>query len=284
MPEQVMELVAKAAPYLAQHGSTSPRLDAELLLADALGLSRMDLYLQFERPLTGDEVDRYRELCRRRAGGEPVAYIRGRREFMSLDLLVTPAVMIPRPETELLVEAALKRLDSIPAGERGHAPLVLDVGTGSGAIALAMAAGRTDCRVVATDASAEALEVARQNVQRLEMQDRVELRHTDLVEGIDEEFDQVLANLPYIDPDWPEAVTAEVAGSEPSLSLYAGKDGLDLFRRLLPELPRLAPGGAALLEFDPRQREALQQLASAVGTLEVVQDLAGRDRVLVISL
>jgi release factor glutamine methyltransferase len=284
MAEQVMELVAKAAPYLAQHGSTSPRLDAELLLADALGLSRMDLYLQFERPLTGDEVDRYRELCRRRAGGEPVAYIRGRREFMSLDLLVTPAVMIPRPETELLVEAALKRLDSIPGGERGRAPLVLDVGTGSGAIALAMAAGRTDCRVVATDASAEALEVARQNVQRLEMQDRVELRHTDLVEGIDEEFDLVLANLPYIDPDWPEAVTAEVAGSEPALSLYAGKDGLDLFRRLLPELPRLAPAGVALLEFDPRQRDALHQLASGVGTLEVLQDLAGRDRVLVISL
>jgi release factor glutamine methyltransferase len=284
MAEQVMELVAKAAPYLAQHGSTSPRLDAELLLADALGLSRMDLYLQFERPLTGDEVDRYRELCRRRAGGEPVAYIRGRREFMSLDLLVTPAVMIPRPETELLVEAALKRLDSIPGGERGRAPLVLDVGTGSGAIALAMAAGRTDCRVVATDASAEALEVARQNVQRLEMQDRVELRHADLVEGIDEEFDLVLANLPYIDPDWPEAVTAEVAGSEPALSLYAGKDGLDLFRRLLPELPRLAPAGVALLEFDPRQRDALHQLASGVGTLEVLQDLAGRDRVLVISL
>jgi release factor glutamine methyltransferase len=284
MAEQVMELVAKAAPYLAQHGSTSPRLDAELLLADALGLSRMDLYLQFERPLTGDEVDRYRELCRRRAGGEPVAYIRGRREFMSLDLLVTPAVMIPRPETELLVEAALKRLDSIPGGERGRAPLVLDVGTGSGAIALAMAAGRTDCRVVATDASAEALEVARQNVQRLEMQDRVELRHTDLVEGIDEEFDLVLANLPYIDPDWPEAVTAEVAGSEPALSLYAGKDGLDLFRLLLPELPRLAPAGVALLEFDPRQRDALHQLASGVGTLEVLQDLAGRDRVLVISL
>jgi release factor glutamine methyltransferase len=284
MAEQVMELVAKAAPYLAQHGSTSPRLDAELLLADALGLSRMDLYLQFERPLTGDEVDRYRELCRRRAGGEPVAYIRGRREFMSLDLLVTPAVMIPRPETELLVEAALKRLDSIPGGERGRAPLVLDVGTGSGAIALAMAAGRTDCRVVATDASAEALEVARQNVQRLEMQDRVELRHTDLVEGIDEEFDLVLANLPYIDPDWPEAVTAEVAGSEPALSLYAGKDGLDLFRRLLPELPRLAPAGVALLEFDPRQRDALHQLASGVGTLQVLQDLAGRDRVLVISL
>src|SRR3979409_2496732 len=110
-----MELVAKAAPYLARNGSTSPRLDAELLLAEVLGLSRMELYLQFERPLIADEVDRYRELCRRRAGGEPVAYIRGRREFMSLDLLVTPAVMIPPPETELLVEAALKRLEPIPA-------------------------------------------------------------------------------------------------------------------------------------------------------------------------
>ncbi len=284
MAEQVMELVAKAAPYLAQHGSTSPRLDAELLLADALGLSRMDLYLQFERPLTGDEVDRYRGLCRRRASGEPVAYIRGRREFMSLELLVTPAVMIPRPETELLVEAALKRLDGIPAGEGGRGPLVLDVGTGSGAIALAMAAARTDCRVLATDVSAEALEVARQNVQRLEMQDRVELRQADLVEGINQEFDLVLANLPYIDPDWPEAVTEEVAASEPSISLYAGRDGLDLFRRLLPELPTLTPGGAALLEFDPRQGDALQQLASALGPLEVLKDLAGRDRVLVIKL
>jgi release factor glutamine methyltransferase len=284
MAEQVMELVAKAAPYLAQHGSTSPRLDAELLLADTLGLSRMDLYLQFERPLTGDEVDRYRELCRRRAGGEPVAYIRGRREFMSLDLLVTPKVMIPRPETELLVEAALRRLDAPAAGEGRHAPLVLDIGTGSGAIALAMAAGRTDCRVVATDVSAEALEVARQNVQRLEMQDRIELRQTDLVEGVDEEFDQVLANLPYIDPDWPEAVTAEVAGSEPALSLYAGTDGLDLYRRLLPELPRLAPGGQALLEFDPRQGAALRAAAATVGQVEVLLDLAGRERVLVITL
>jgi release factor glutamine methyltransferase len=284
MAEQVMDLVAKAAPYLALHGSTSPRLDAELLLADALGLTRMDLYLQFERPLTGEEVDRYRQLCRRRAGGEPVAYIRGRREFMSLDLLVTPAVMIPRPETELLVEAALKRLDAIPAEEGNRAPVVLDVGTGSGAIALAMAAGRTDCRVVATDVSTEALEIARQNVQRLEMQDRVELREADLVDGVEEVFDLVLANLPYIDPDWPEAVTGEVAASEPSVSLYAGKDGLDLFRRLLPELPRLAPGGAALLEFDPRQRVALEALASMVGAVEILQDLAGRDRVLVVGL
>src|ERR1700680_3832673 len=111
-----MDLVARGTPYPAGHGSTSPRLDAELLLAEALGCSRLDLYLQFERPLTDDDVDRYRALCRRRAGGEPVAYIRRQREFHTLSLLITPAVMIPRPETEILVEAALKRLDRVEAG------------------------------------------------------------------------------------------------------------------------------------------------------------------------
>jgi release factor glutamine methyltransferase len=285
MPEKVMELVAKAAPYLAQHGSTSPRLDAELLLADTLELTRMDLYLQFERPLTAAEVDRYREACRRRAGGEPVAYIRGRREFMALDLLVTPAVMIPRPETEILVEAALRLLADIAPEQRTEAgPRVLDVGTGSGAIALAVAARRIDCRVLATDISADALEVARSNVQRHEMQDRVELRQADLVDGVEEEFNLVLANLPYIDPEWPDAVTAEVAASEPGLALYGGRDGLDLFRRLLPELPRLAPRGRALLEFDPRQSSGLKSMAEAIGTIEVLLDLSGRERVMVITL
>lgn len=278
-----MELVAKAAPYLARNGSTSPRLDAELLLAEALGVSRMELYLQFERPLIAAEVDRYRDLCRRRAGGEPVAYIRGRREFMSLDLLVSPAVMIPRPETEILVEAALKSLaERLPAGERE--PRILDVGTGSGAIALAIAAERHDSRVIATDISPAALEVARQNLQRLEMQDRVELRQGDLVAGIEGTFDMVLANLPYIDPDWPDAVTLEVAASEPGEALFAGRDGLDLLIRLLPQLPRLAPGGVALLEFDPRGREALLAAAAPVGRISVLTDLARLDRVLVVEL
>jgi release factor glutamine methyltransferase len=284
VPELVMELVAKAAPYLARNGSSSPRLDAELLLAEALGLSRMDLYLQFERPLNAAEVDRYRDLCRRRAGGEPVAYIRGRKEFMSLELLVTQAVMIPRPETEILVEAALKSLDArVPAGERRE-PRVLDVGTGSGAIALAIAAERRDSRVVATDISAAALDVARQNLERLEMQDRVELRQVDLVDGVEGPFDMVLANLPYIDPDWPDAVTLEVAASEPGEALFAGREGLDQLARLLPALPRLAPGGVAMLEFDPRQRDTLLAVAAPVGRTSVLKDLAGLDRVLVVEL
>lgn len=280
-----MDLVARAAPYLAQHGSQSPRLDAELLLAQALGCTRMDLYLQFERPLSSDEVDRYRALCRRRAGGEPVAYIRGLREFMTLTLVITPAVMIPRPETEILVEAALLRLEQPPsaAGEKRQRT-VLDVGTGSGAIALAIAAEHQDYRVVATDVSPEALEVAKLNLERLEMQDRVDLRQADLVDGIEGPFDLVLANLPYIDPDWPDAVTAEVAGSEPKQALFGGRDGLELIGRLLPELPLLAPGGVAMLEFDPRQRDALLDLAAPIGRTSVLNDLAGWPRVLVVEL
>lgn len=277
-----MELVGQASPYLAKHGSTSPRLDAELLLAEALGVERMDLYLQFERPLTVAEVDAFRALCRRRAGGEPVAYIRGRREFMSLDLRVTPAVMIPRPETEVLVEEGLRRLRAVVAA--GRTPHALDVGTGSGAIAIALAAHCPEARVVATERSEAALEVARGNVERLELRDRVELRATDLVAGVEGSFDLVAANLPYIDPDWEDAVTPEVLATEPAEALFAGADGLDAIRRLLPQLPRLlAPGAAALLEFDPRARAAIDALAAGNGATVVLPDLAGLDRVLVLT-
>jgi release factor glutamine methyltransferase len=322
MPEKVMELVAKAAPYLGQHGSTSPRLDAELLLAEALGVERMDLYLQFDRPLKVEEVDRFRELCRRRARGEPIAYIRGRREFMSVDLVVTPAVMIPRPETELLVEEALRlagvtkatlarAMDAasetsvevsvegasdapsteLSARDQGSAEpalpppcRVLDVGTGSGAIAVAMAVHHPACRVVATDISPAALQVASRNVERLELQDRVELRQGDLAAGVEGPFELVLANLPYIDRAWPDAVTAEVAGSEPESALYGGRDGLEVVGRLLEDLPRLlGPGGSALLEVDPRNAAQAQQLAAGLGEVRLLRDLAGHDRVLVVT-
>jgi release factor glutamine methyltransferase len=247
--ERILDLVARAAPYLGKHGSDSPRLDAELLMAQALGIERIDLYLQFERPLTEAEVSTYRALCRRRAGGEPVAYIRGRREFMSLDLLVTPAVMIPRPETEVLVEEGLRRLwGAVASGRDGLR--ALDVGTGSGAIAVALA---------------------------------VELRRGDLTAGIEGSFDLVAANLPYIDPEWDGAVTPEVAASEPAEALFAGKNGLDVVGRLLPQLDSLlAEGSAALIEFDSRQRTHLVPLAEHLGRVRILPDLAGLDRVLVL--
>ncbi len=270
-----MELVAKAAPYLGSHGSGSPRLDAELLLAEALGVQRMDLYLQFDRPLTAPEVDRFRALCRRRAGGEPIAYIRGRREFMSVELVVSPAVLVPRPETEILVEEALRLMSP---GSR-----VLDVGTGAGAIAVALAVHQPGCRVLATDVSPEALLVAARNIERLELQDRVELRQADMTVGVEGPFDVVAANLPYIDPDWPDAVTAEAGAREPHLALFGGRDGLELVARLLDDLPRLlAPGGSALLEVDPRNAGAALRLAGSQGTTRLLKDLAGHDRVLVV--
>ena len=281
MSDSILELVAKAGPYLATHGSTSPRLDAELLLADVLGIGRMELYLQFERPLSAAEVDQFRGLCRRRAGGEPVAYIRGHKEFMSIDLVVSPEVMIPRPETEILVEEAL-RLLAAPGVGRGAR--VLDVGTGAGAIAVAVAVHHPAAHVVATDISDAALAVARQNAERLELLDRVELRQADLADGLEGRYDLVLANLPYIDPDWPDAVTPEVAATEPGLALWGGVDGLELVARLLLRVPDLLdPGGTALLECDPRNATRLLALAAGHGEARVLQDLAGLDRVVVVA-
>jgi release factor glutamine methyltransferase len=274
--ERVLELVAKAAPYLAQHGSASPRLDAELLLAEALGCGRMDLYLQFERTVLAMELERFRELCRRRAGGEPIAYIRGRREFMSLDIRVTPQVLVPRPETELLVEEGLRRMRDNPA------PRFLDIGTGSGAIAVALLAHSPLATGVATDISGAALEVAGTNAQALGVATRLQLLQADLDDGVDGRFDLVTANLPYVDPDWPDAVTEEVRRSEPAVALFAGAGGLDQIGRLIPRLAgRLLPGGAALLECDPRNAEQVRDLASGHGATTLAADLAGHQRMLV---
>jgi release factor glutamine methyltransferase len=278
--DTVLDLVRKAAPYLQANGSGSARLDAELLLAEVLGCQRMDLYMQFDRPVAEAELGRFRALCRRRAGGEPIAYIRGRREFMSLDFKVTPAVLVPRPETELMVEEGVRRLR-----QRGEqASRALDVGTGSGAIAISLLTAIPTLTVVATEISAAAAEVAVENGQRLGVGDRLEVRVIDLVDGVDGPFDLVCANLPYIDPAWPDAVDPAVAASEPHLALFAGPGGLDLVGRLLPELPRLlAPGGVSLLEIDPRQAEAARQLAGSIGEVQTRQDLAGRDRLLVVT-
>lgn len=239
----------------------------------------MELYLQFERRVSTSEVDRFRELCRRRAGGEPVAYIRGRKEFMSIDLAVTPAVLVPRPETETLVEEGLRLLQVLAR----PTPRVLDVGTGSGAILLALLHHHPASTGLGTDISAAALDVARGNAERLGFSSRATFMETDLAAGVTESFDLVAANLPYLDPGWPDAVDPGVAATEPAEALFGGRGGLELIGRLMGDLPRLLrPGGVALLEVDPRNAAAALTLGAGIGSARMVCDLAGRERVLVI--
>jgi release factor glutamine methyltransferase len=273
----VVELLRVTAPYLAKKGSASARLDAELLLAETLGLpGRVELYLQHDRPLTGGEVEGYRELVRRRSQGEPVAYLLGRARFYEEELEVTPAVLVPRPDTETLVEAALARLPMDGTGR------LADVGTGSGAVAIALARKRQGLTVVATELSPTAAAVARRNVARYGLEARVQVVVTDLLAGVAGPFDLVVSNPPYIAADDPR-VEPGVRRFEPGLALFSGADGLDAIRRLLVEVPpRLAPGGALLVEVGAEQAPAASEVARAAGWTGVVarKDLSGVERVL----
>ncbi|MCC6750783.1 MAG: peptide chain release factor N(5)-glutamine methyltransferase [Deltaproteobacteria bacterium] len=258
----------------------TPRLDAEVLLAHVLGVERIQLYLDFDKPLGPPELARYREAVRRRLTHEPVAYVTGRREFWSLAFEVSPAVLIPRPETELLVELGLDHLRRRPAD--APAATVVEVGAGSGAIAVTIAHERPDVRVLAIERSPEALEVARRNVARHAPQ--VELLLGDLLEPLPEglSVDLLLANLPYIPSAELETLAPEVRGFEPRIALDGGPDGLALVRPLVAQgVPRLAAGGLLALELDPAEVPAVRDLLAAAGLVDVrvVKDLAGRERV-----
>jgi release factor glutamine methyltransferase len=277
----LLDVVRLSTTYLAEHGSTSPRLDAELLCAHALGLRRIDLYLQFDRPLRDDELSAIRALVRRRGQHEPVAYITGEREFYGRAFAVTRDVLIPRPDTETLVELALREI-------RAHATKatelrVADVGTGSGAIAVTLAAEVPELRVIATDTSAEALAVAAANAQRHEVADRVDLVHASWADGIAEAIDMVVSNPPYV-------TTAEVADAEPDVrdyephvALLGGDDGLDGYRQLLASLHgQMRPHGRLLFEVDPRTAADVAALIAGTfrgASTSVHEDLARNDRV-----
>ncbi len=274
----LLHAVAAASATLAESGS--PRLDAELLLAHALGVRRLDLYLQADRALRPVEATAFRGLLRARQNGAPVAYLVGRKDFFGLELEVTPDVLIPRPETERLVEAALEW------ARRLSLRRVADVGTGSGAIALALAQNLPAVRVDALDCSPAALAVAERNARRLGLSDQIRFLLGDLTDPLSTPVEMLLANLPYVaDPDWEDLPPA-VRTHEPALALRGGADGLDVYRGLLRKAGAgpLTPGGLLLLEMDPRQREALVALVRThlrSATIEVVPDLTGRDRVLI---
>jgi release factor glutamine methyltransferase len=258
----VRDAVEAAVTALAAAGCSTPRLDAEVLIADALGADRAVLHSSPDRAITGAQARVIGERVRRRVAREPVAYILGRRGFRRLELLVDPRVLIPRPETELLVEVAL----DLPDGERVH-----DVGTGSGAVALALMDERPDLIVTASDVSAPAAEVARENAARLGLTLEVAVEP-----GLPaREFDLVLANLPYVRDDEWDGLAPEIRLYEPREALVSGEDGLDAIRALVSE----APGGTRLaLEHAPGQAADVRALLRDARTLP---DLAGRERVTV---
>jgi release factor glutamine methyltransferase len=270
--------LALAAKFLVGRGVAGARLDAELLLAEVLGTDRVGVYLRFDRPLARAEVDAYRALIRRRGDGEPVAHLTGRREFWSRSLIVTPDVLVPRPETELVVERALAVV-----GARERTLRILDLGTGSGAIAIALASELPSATVVAVDVSAAAVDVARANVVAAGLAARIDVRPSDWTAALDaaERFELVVGNPPYVRSADIGTLSSEVQ-CEPRLALDGGEDGLDAYRRLVPAAAhRLAAAGALVLEVGAGQAAAVAAILREHGLDEVsvARDLAGLERV-----
>ena len=279
-PWTVRRVLEWTTSHLKKHHSDTPRLDAEILLAHARGCQRIQLYTQFDEPLTDAVRAQMRELVQRRAKAEPVAYLVGQREFFSLSFRVTRDVLIPRPDTETLV------MEVLDATKGATAPRVLDLCTGSGCVAVAVAKNAKAAHVLATDISPAAISVATENVNRHQVADRVTLMESDLFSAIpqDRKFDVIASNPPYIPSNEIDQLDAEVAKHEPRLALDGGTDGLDLIRRIIDQAPKFAtPGAILLIEFTPEQATTLEQLVSADSRYQDVairKDLGHRPRVL----
>ena len=267
-----LELVRWTTGYFKEHGVPSPRLDAEILLAYALGVARIELYTAFDRPVEAAERERFRELVRERAQKRPpVAYLTGTREFWSKPFKVSEAVLVPRPETETLVRETLVR----------EPCRIAEVGVGSGAVCGALALELPESRIVGTDTSPEAIEIARENLASLGVDDRCDLRCADATDGIGAGFDVLVSNPPYIRTADLPSLEPEVQ-HEPRSALDGGADGLDLIRRLVTDAPGvLRPGGWLLLEIGAGQGPAVIEEMQAAGAAETAlwPDLAGVDRV-----
>lgn len=274
----VGDLLALTTAYFAEKGIPTPRLDSEVLLAYAFSTDRLGLYLRYGRIVPESVLEVFRSLVRRRVAREPVAYITGEKEFYGLSFRVTRDVLVPRPETELLVEHFVSRV------RKDLASRVLDVGTGSGIIAVAVATELPESFVVATDISASALVVARENAQRHHVTSRIEFRCGDLLDVLQsgETFDAVLANLPYIPTGEFKLLEPEVTQYEPRLALDGGEDGLTLIRRLVKAVPvALKPGGWLALEIGAGQGEAVAEQIQRTDAFEPptrIPDYAGIER------
>jgi len=246
----VLEVLQSSTAYFKKRGIESPRLNAEHLLAHALGRTRMELYLEFERPLGETELAPLRRLVQRRGEGEPLQHLLRTVEFCGHTFLCDKRALVPRPETEQLVELVESKIEN-------RKSKILDVGTGSGVIALTLAKKFPEAEIFAVDVSEDALALARENAIRLGVNGRVQLRRSNLLENLDERFDLIVANLPYIATQDRQTLSREVL-RDPEVALFAGTRGDELLRELIEQAPeRLCPGGLLALEIGPGQSDAL---------------------------
>ena len=281
----VLEVIQRTTEYFARKGIANPRREAEWILSHELGMPRLNLYLQFERVLTEAELDRLREKVRRRAQREPLAYVLGTASFCGLELKVGPAVLIPRPETEVLAQEALAwaRQQQEPATSTLR---ILDFGTGSGCLAIFLAHELPEAQVTAVEVSAEALAIARENAQRHQVGDRIRWIQQAGLEGLESEgpFDLIVSNPPYIPTAQIEQLEPEVKDHEPRIALDGGPDGLTVIRQIAEKgLGLLTPGGRLYLEFGESQEEQIPPLFESLGwkTVGVIPDLSEKPRIYV---
>jgi release factor glutamine methyltransferase len=277
--------VNAATQRLEEAGVSTARLDAQVILAHVLGVGRSWLFAHFEYALDETQSNQFTELIARRVKHEPVAYLIGRKEFYGIELQVDRRVLIPRPETEMLVDAVLV----VAANQSPAFVTVADVGTGSGAIALSVAANAENARIYALDVSKDALAVAAANTARLDERSQVTLLHGDLLDALPEPVDVIVANLPYVASGDYRTLDPDVRKYEPQLALEAGKRGLDVIARLLRQVPsRLCPGGSVILEIGYKQGQAVLELLATILPqalhADVHKDYQGRDRMVTFSL
>jgi release factor glutamine methyltransferase len=279
----ILNLIRWTDERFRKEGLTTPRLDAEVLLAETLGMDRVALYTHFDQPVQPAELMRFKKLIQRRLRREPVAYIVGQREFWSLKFIVTPDVLIPRPETEILVVEALKVLSQPEQTKRRIR--ILEMGTGSGAISVALAKELPSASVVATDLSEKALSIAEENSLRNGVRERILFLPGDLFDPLEKGsiFELIITNPPYIPQDYFPSLPPEVRDFEPRVALDGGRDGLTFFRRVLPRLGEyLSPEGWVLAEIGAGQDQKVREIAAAnpdLDSCDFLPDLAGIKRV-----
>ena len=285
---RVVDLLDWTVGYFQQHDIPNPRLDAEVLLGHLLEKSRLQLYLHFEMPVFQEHLTLFRELIKKRIARTPVSYLTNQKEFMSLDFYVDERVLIPRPETEQLVETILTTKTENPQR-------LLELGTGSGAIATSLALQQPEWEIVATDISEPALAVARKNAETHACTAQIEFLSGDLFEPIDvvntngnPRFDWIVCNPPYIKNTERDTLSPDVRDSEPEIALFAGADGLAVIRRLIAEAPKyLAPSGKLILEIGETQADSVRALIdaeSAYCTYKLLKDYAEKERIVLASV